>query len=220
VGSIPFWADDPASWDTCILGGEILPGIAVVEFEKSRDVDKKKSKGSDGITLTDNGAEAAPGEISITIWTAEHWDEWQRMRPKFDPAKAGGIKSPLTIVHPMAADAGIDVVYIESLKAKQPRKAGSMTITMSVVQWFPQPKPTVSKKEPDIEARRYQDPGGIPLDAVEGLDGLRNPDGTVMDLGEGATASMADDALPETASGPSMFDKFGFGSKEPGTATG
>jgi hypothetical protein len=223
VASIPFWTDDPESWDTVVLGGATLPGIAEVHFDKSRDVDKKKSKGNDGITLTDNGADAAEGEITLTIWTAEQWRDWQRIKPKLDPQKAGGIKSPLTIIHPMAASAGVDTVYVEKLSETHPRKGGAQRITMSVVQWFAQPKPVRAKKEPDQEVRRAQAPGNVFLTGGEGLDGLSNPDGSLMDLsgpGGSGLSQEEQDKRDNAGKGPSMFDKFGFGSTDPGTATG
>lgn len=221
MAAIPFWADFAEAWDYCRLGEDILPGICEVSFENPRDVDKKKSKGKDGRTLTDNGSEGASGEIRVTIWTADQWDEWQTIRPKIDPRKAGALKYPISIVHPMAADAGVDVIYVKNIKAQQPKRGGTYVAVISVEQWFPAPKPTKTSNTPDEKARRYQgSPAPIPLDAVEGLPGLRNPDGTVMDLGEDPTDQSEAATTPETDKGPSMFDKFGFGSTEPGTATG
>jgi hypothetical protein len=191
--------------------------------------------GSDGVVLTDNGSQAAEGEIALTIWTAEQWDDWQRIKPKLDPQKAGGIRSPLTIVHPEAASAGVDTIVLKQMQESHPRKGGSKVIQMEVLQWFPAPKPARVRKEPDQEVRKAQDPGNVFLTPGEGLEGLRNPDGSVMDLGapggsglsqremDTRDARQAEEDLAEkqrNAPPDSMFGAFGFGSTDPGTATG
>jgi hypothetical protein len=235
MAKIPFWTEDPESWDTCILGGEILPGIADVTFEKDREFDVKKSSGSDGVVLQDLGAKAATGTIVLTVWAPEQWDDWQRIRPNIEPSKPGALKSPLTIVHPSAAAAGVDVIVVTHLSESMPRKGGSMRIKMECLQWFPQPKPVQAKKEPDIAARKAQDPGNVFLTPGEGLAGLSNPDGSPMDLGgpggsglsqremDVRDARQAEEELAEAqrnAPPDSMFGAFGFGSTDPGTATG
>lgn len=56
------------------------PGICEVTCDKSRDVDKKKQKGSDGARITLAGLEPAMVDIKITIWTPQQLKELETLR--------------------------------------------------------------------------------------------------------------------------------------------
>jgi len=150
MAGVPFWADgslDAQAWNFCWLGEDFLPGLVEVEVDKGRAVDKQKSKGSDGPTLKDEGYEGAVVTITLTIWTAEQWDAWQSVRPKIDPQRAGGLRTPLAIDHPETQDAGVATVYVRRIRSGAPR-GSKKTYTLDCLEWFAAPKETKTEKKP------------------------------------------------------------------------
>lgn len=146
---ISFW-DGPANdllWDTLILGGVVWPGIASVEIDKSREIDKAKQKGKDGITLTDNGFNASAIKITLRLHLADQWADLQNILPNFDPKVTGSPKTPCDIIHPTTQLSGIKYVYIEKVHLENPSN-GVLTLTMEACEWFPETKATKSTKKP------------------------------------------------------------------------
>jgi hypothetical protein len=147
--SISFWGDknDDGAWNNLILGGCLWPGIATVTIEKSRDIDQAKSKGKDGITLTDNGFNAAKIDISIKLFEEWHWLAIQNVLPNFDPKITGGTKTPVDIIHPTTSLSGIKYIYIQKINIGNPEN-GVLTITIEAIEWFPATKATSTTKKP------------------------------------------------------------------------
>lgn len=87
--AIPFWdplpsiAEGPTfapdSWDVITIGGQRLPGVAVVKGAPTLAFDKKKAGGVDGATITVNGYLPGPIEIEVTIWTDAQWTVMQEV---------------------------------------------------------------------------------------------------------------------------------------------
>lgn len=75
------FSGDP--WDTVVIGGMKLPGLCEVRGLAQLELDKKKPKGSNGVTLTVTGYEPGPFEITCTVWTSEQWDWLQDWINKF-----------------------------------------------------------------------------------------------------------------------------------------
>jgi hypothetical protein len=184
MGAIPYWGDrdegedeDARSWDFCWLGDDLLPGVATVEVtDNGRDVDVQKPKGSNGVSLKDNGVGAAKVKITLQIYTGTQYDAWLKLRKRIDPKNAGGIREPKTISHPETDEAGVKGVYVKQIQAAPPTAKSGRTYTIDCVEWFPQPvkaKSTQKIKPPGNASGRQGLPGEtIPLTAVEGLDGL------------------------------------------------
>lgn len=72
TGGVPFWGDDPTSWDTVILAGVKLPGISKVRGRCRRGHERKRIAGKHGATFTFTGDEPMEFDISLKLWTAEH----------------------------------------------------------------------------------------------------------------------------------------------------
>src|SRR5207253_2968497 len=82
----PFWDDDPDSWDTAVLGGATLPGLARIDgLELGSKWDVKEAPGSDGATETYQGYTPSPFQLVLRIWLSEQWTEWLRLAPQFRP---------------------------------------------------------------------------------------------------------------------------------------
>lgn len=135
-------------WSTCILGGDVLPGVATVECGVKRDIEKQKKKGDDGVTLKDQGYESAPVTITLVQWLEEHWTSWMAILPKIHPRTKGGVRTPLAIVHPEPNHKGVAQVYVEEIPPTvvgTGAEYGKWTITIKAWQWFPLAKPAKSK---------------------------------------------------------------------------
>jgi hypothetical protein len=145
--SLSWWADNDLAWDVLILGGEVWPGVCTVETTVKRALDKQKIKGGDGANLVDQGYEPAPVKITIRMWLREQWLELQRLLPSVHPRTKGGVRTPLQIVHPEPNLKGVHQIYIEELSPLTASK-GLGTITISAVEWFPEPKPAKQKAKP------------------------------------------------------------------------
>ena len=143
---IPFWADAPIIYDTCQLGGDILPGLVQVTGANGRKLDVKQSKGVDGATITDNGSEPEEINLVLTMWTRDQWKAFQAIVPKINPSNVKGKMVPKDIVHPVLNLFSIRRVYITKIVLPQPsRLKGAMEVTISCKGWRPEPKNPVSK---------------------------------------------------------------------------
>jgi len=141
VAEFPSWIDDADAWDRVGLADFYLPGICTVSgLEIARDIDVKKTKGSDGATMTDNGID--PAAFSITMhMTAEEWPMWLAVLPKVHPRRPGGAREPMAIRHPEPNALGITNIYVKTIKVSPPSPRGGYTVTLGVIEWFPAPKP-------------------------------------------------------------------------------
>ena len=146
----PFWYNtfDPLAWDTVWLGGELFPGIASVTGSGlKRKVDVKKPKGSDGASLRDEGMEPAKLEIELVIYNKTGWEDLQGKLPIITPRKKGGLRTPLSIVHPLTRILGINNIYIDSIPIPDFDKTdGFLTVRFTAIEWFPAPKPVRAGK--------------------------------------------------------------------------
>lgn len=89
ASAVPFWGDGSGAWDTVWVKGLRLPGVAEVDGKGfSRRVDRKKSAGRNGATLTQTGMEPADIDITLTLWTPEHLIELQHILKEIRPKKA------------------------------------------------------------------------------------------------------------------------------------
>jgi hypothetical protein len=143
---IPHWddRDDPLVWDTLFLAGEIWPGVCEISGAGvSRKIDVKKSKGSDGATIKDEGYQPAKLTIRLTIYSENDWQLLQALLPSIHPKRKGGVRTPLEISNPQANLLGITQIYIDKIGIpKKPTSGdGLCVLDMSAIEWVPTPKP-------------------------------------------------------------------------------
>lgn len=146
----PFWYNDfdPLAWDTVWLGGLLFPGIASITGSGlKRKIDVKKPKGSDGASLRDEGMEPARLEIELVIYNKTDWEDLQGKWTIITPRTQGGLRTPLSIVHPLTRLMGINRIYIDSIPVPDFDKTdGFLTVRFSAIEWFPAPKPVKTGK--------------------------------------------------------------------------
>lgn len=139
--TVSYWVDtELGEWDSLTLAGYIVPGVVDVEVTESRDVDIKRTKGSDKATLEDNGSEPVEVEITVTLATRRHWLDWQTILPQISPRKAGGVSQPLTASHPELTLAGVTALVIKEIQSDAPTAKEGKRIRIRAIEWLPAPK--------------------------------------------------------------------------------
>jgi len=146
TAGIPFWRDEPRSWDRVVIAGVELPGVCDVDAELRRKLDKKNPKGIDGATITDDGEDQTPIEIQVKITTREDWTKFQSIVPYINP-KGSGKKVAVSVDYPTLALFGVNRVYIEAVRVPKfgPRRQ-YVTVSIRASEWRPPPKAAKSSK--------------------------------------------------------------------------
>ena len=136
-------AAENQEWDTLILGGEVFPGVATISGSGlKRKIDIKKPKGSDGASLKDEGYEPAKLAVELLIHRIADWDLLQALLPIINPRKKGGVRSPLSITHPVTRSLGINSIYVDSIPVFEHDKRNQwIKFRFTAIEWFPGPKP-------------------------------------------------------------------------------
>jgi len=142
---LQFWTEPDNDWDKLVLGGVVWPGVIsdISGDAVARNLDIKKSKGSDNATITDEGNTNAKFSVTLTIWTDAQWRELQERIPEVHPRRKGGERKPLQIINPQLNLLGINEAYLISIPIpKLDRfKGGPLDFTMGFLEWVPNPKP-------------------------------------------------------------------------------
>lgn len=134
------YSDNP--WDVVILGTERLPGISKGRGFPTLGIDKKKSKGRDGLAFSVNGYLPGPVEIESVIWTPEQWSKWQEIIPGiWRRPTTGSVKGSalaITVSHPAFQFVGINKLVIIGIAP--PEKGAfsqSMVIKLKALEFVP-----------------------------------------------------------------------------------
>lgn len=153
---IPHWDEAPDEWDRLVIGRNVMPGVWDVEFSCKRQVDVKKSKGKDGGRIKDEGYANPIIELNGKIATAEQWAKLQQILPTLHPKKKGSARETYGIAHPKTKLLGISTVYLTEIRAPQLSK-GILSITITCVEFTPQPKAVTPNPKPPITGRNMLD---------------------------------------------------------------
>ncbi len=133
---------DVGDWDSVYIAGVKWPGLASVEGKGiARRLDVKRSKGSDGARIVDQGNDPAEFSIKILVYKKEDWVELQRLLPTVSPRRPGGPRSPIGIVYPSLQVLGVSTCYIKQVPVFELDKATQqMTVILQAIEWIPRPK--------------------------------------------------------------------------------
>jgi hypothetical protein len=135
-----------STWDLVQLGEVFLPGVCTIDdFEVGRDIDVQKKRKKEKARLRDNGLSPVAFNIIVEM-NASHWAEWLRIRPQILP-KEGGVRTPMTITHPLVNAHGVKDIYIHKVKIEPPTARGGMKVTLRVAEWFEEEKDAQPKKD-------------------------------------------------------------------------
>lgn len=124
-----------SSWDVCQVGEVFLPGVVTIDgLEIGRDIDIQKKKKKECARIRDNGLSPIAFDIICEI-TGKQWADWLKVRPYIQPKK-GGIRTPLSVVHPLVNSHEVDTIYVHRIKIDPPSPRKGMKITIKVGEWF------------------------------------------------------------------------------------
>lgn len=129
-------------WDTLYMAGKRWPGICTISGKGiARRLDQKRTKGSDGATLKDEGNDLAEFTIELLIYNPTDWAELQELIPLVSPRRSGGPRQPLAISYPSLALLGISACYIKAISVPSiDKNSQQLTVTMNAIEWVPKPK--------------------------------------------------------------------------------
>ena len=135
-GANPFTV--PEAFDTITIGGETMPGIAVVKAERKHKYDEKKTKGSKGSTLTYAGSDLVDITIDLTIFDQEGYDDWIAKAPALLPDP----KNPkaLDAVHPHLDAVNVSSIVMVSTPAPVHEGGGKWTVALKAKEFVAAPK--------------------------------------------------------------------------------
>jgi hypothetical protein len=137
--SPPFWNDDPESWDSAVLGGVSLPGLARIDgLELASKWDVKEAPGTDGARETYQGYTPAAFQLVLRMWDGAQWEEWLKLAPQFRPKPGKNSPDPIDVVHPELSVWGITRVILRKLKPK--KIPDFYEVSFDLLEHFPQPK--------------------------------------------------------------------------------
>lgn len=140
MSRVPWWYDAPEVWDTLVLAGTPMPGIATVEVQRARKVDVKGARGTDGAEYTLTGYEPATVSIELTMWDKDTFDRAAELLEALGPgiAKAKAAKNlAVDISHPATQlGAPITAIVITDTQYGMPNN-GQWAIKMSATEYLP-----------------------------------------------------------------------------------
>jgi hypothetical protein len=180
--TIPGWTgaggEADKAWNTVYLGDVQIPGMCTVNgLSVAVNVDTKTAKGSDQPTSTDNGAKASEFTIDVQL-KPEHWPEWQRVLPTFNPRRSP--RKPLSVVHPDVNHFQIEHVRVLRIESRAPSAVGGKRFTITCQEWFDAPKPVKKVNKPVLGGPGYG-PNTI-ITAGEGGVYERNRQGALREM--------------------------------------
>lgn len=148
---VPFWGTGSEelkrpgidSWDTIFLAGIQMPGLARIEGDLKRMVDKKKASGVNGARVTHKGFDAAEFSIVVQLWEKSHLPAFEKIVALFKP-KSGSAPKSVDCYHPALEMLRITSCEILSISFLRHAGRGIYETTLKCIEWVPPKKVGVS----------------------------------------------------------------------------
>lgn len=147
VQPVPWWGDDPDSWEAVWLDGERLPGLSFITGEVGIRVSRKKVAGKHGESRVQFGYEAAKLQIHLVIWKKEHLDAWNKQLQTLRPRAGRGQPGVVSISHPATTQMGInfvEVIHVGLLQLEEP-SMDIFSTKLDVLEHIPRPTANKAK---------------------------------------------------------------------------
>lgn len=146
-GGLPWPWDAPGLYDQITIAGFQFTALVIPSGELGCKLDVKNAKGSDGATITDDGTDAESGEIVLTMWRPDQWQDYQRALPLIAPNAVKGKRKPVDVSHPMLNLHGIRSIYIEKMTLPvRGKTSGTLEVRIRYRGWRPEPPPATKSK--------------------------------------------------------------------------
>lgn len=160
VSDVPFWGEAPDAWNTVILAGITVPGIAKVGG-KAFDIrmDRKSIPGEHGEKQTTLGREPCDPEIEVRLWTADHLTAFLSIVKAFMPKSQSALPPPIDAIHPALAMFRIKAVRVMSCSFPEEHEPGVFVVKMRCREFIRGSKTT--KPQTDDNSITSLGPGAV-----------------------------------------------------------
>jgi len=141
VDVVPWWNEDPASWEAVYLAGRRLPGLSWIDGTMGIRVSRKKVTGVHGHVPVQFGYEAGKFQVKMVLWTKEHLQDWAEQLQTLRPRPGRGQPDSVTISHPATTLMGVDyvdVIHVSLLSQDEPGM-DVYNCTLDLLEHIPQP---------------------------------------------------------------------------------
>lgn len=138
--TVPSWSTTD-QWDTLMLGGQLIPGVARLDINMGSGLDVQKPTRGKNASIADDGTPPAELTITVTLADADEATRFSSAILLLRPTAKSASLDPLEIVHPLAQMWDISAVSIGSISSPSPTSGGSLVVTIRAVQWAPAPTP-------------------------------------------------------------------------------
>ena len=154
---IPYWWASPEAWDTLVLAGAPMPGVARVAVARTRRVEVKGARGQDGADYTLTGYDPAEITISLTIHTEAQFEEAVNLLDAIGPGVATAKKAKslaVDIAHPCTQiGAPISAMIIESIDYDMPNN-GIYVVNIKGKEFLPSKKSKIVSPKGAKQAKK------------------------------------------------------------------
>lgn len=115
-----------------------FPGICDVQVKRGRDLDRKKSAGSDGQRLTFKGISNADVDISVTIWTPEQLEVMRQLWNVIQPPVGKGSPAAFDCEHPQLGFNQVkSLCFVDSVGLIDGSTPRTKVFNIKAVEYFP-----------------------------------------------------------------------------------
>lgn len=165
------YADNP--WDYVYLGVPLTqpntPGLCDLVIDKGRQIDKKKSGGTDGARVTYHGMTLGMVTLKIRIWTPDQLQALSNLWTILFPPAYKGVPPAFDAQHPALSYNGIKSLQFYKGSGPLIDGRGIGTFTMEAVEFLKPGKKNATKTNEgskgslfDVGAQDYPTPGSDP----------------------------------------------------------
>lgn len=147
VQSVPWWVEDPDSWEAVWLDGARLPGVSFITGQVGLRHKRRRAAGVHGDNPVQFGYEAAKLSIELVLWTKEHLAAWSKQLQRLRPRAARGQPPGVSISHPATTMLGInfvEVIHVSLLKCESPGM-DIFSTQLELLEHIPQPTANKAK---------------------------------------------------------------------------
>jgi hypothetical protein len=130
--------EERGTWDTLVLGGKRIPGMARVKLKLPTGIKKRKATGKRGAGLNDVGSDPRELDIEIVINdTAEDRLLADDLRDFIIGKASGDPMDPLEILHESANYFGVTAVVLGDCDIEHPDPVEGWVWNLQAFEWLP-----------------------------------------------------------------------------------
>jgi hypothetical protein len=122
--------------DRCLIGGYPTPGLCEVTGAGSpRKWDEQAGYAMTGAILIYRGIGLSRFTMNFRLFTREHWEQWQAIRPILMRPPIGRLARAMDVDHPVLNEVGISQMVIEDVTAPEQVEDGVWAIALKCIEW-------------------------------------------------------------------------------------